>query len=82
VLPGAVGCVLGAAARQVQRHTVQQPCQAAFEAFVVAGGGGAYLDALADLRGLVAAALALALRRPQVISDVGGRFLLGQAADG
>jgi hypothetical protein len=28
------------------------------------------------------AALALALRRPQVISDVGGRFLLGQAADG
>jgi NADPH:quinone reductase len=46
------------------------------------GGGGAYLDALSDLRGLVANALALALRRPQVISDVGGRFSLEQVADG
>jgi hypothetical protein len=40
VLAGAVGCVLGAAARQVQRHTVQQPRQAALEPFVVGGGGG------------------------------------------
>jgi NADPH:quinone reductase len=46
------------------------------------GGGGAYLDALADLRGLIANALALALRRPQVISDVGGRFPLDRAAAG
>jgi hypothetical protein len=46
------------------------------------GGGGAYLDALADLRGLIVNALALALRRPQVISDVGGRFSLEQVADG
>jgi len=46
------------------------------------GGGGAYLDALSDLHGLVANALALALRRPQVISDVGGRFPLDRAADG
>jgi NADPH:quinone reductase len=46
------------------------------------GGGGAYLDALSDLRGLVANALAVALRRPQVISEVGGRFPLERAADG
>jgi NADPH2:quinone reductase len=46
------------------------------------GGGGAYLDALSDLRGLIANALALALRHPQVISDVGGRFPLDRAAAG
>jgi hypothetical protein len=37
VLVGAVGCVLGAAARQVQRHTVQQPRETALEPFVVGG---------------------------------------------
>jgi NADPH:quinone reductase len=46
------------------------------------GGGGAYIDALSDLSGLVTGALELALRHPLVISEVGGRFPLEQAAGG
>jgi NADPH2:quinone reductase len=45
------------------------------------GGGGAYIDALSDLHGLVTGALALAHRRPEVISEVGGRFPLDQASE-
>jgi NADPH2:quinone reductase len=50
--------------------------------FVTKFGGGGALDDLSELPGLIAAALALALRRPQVISQAGGRFSLEQAADG
>jgi NADPH:quinone reductase len=50
--------------------------------FVTKFGGGGALDDLFELPGLVAAALALAQRRPQVISQAGGRFSLEQAADG
>jgi NADPH2:quinone reductase len=50
--------------------------------FVTKFGGGGALDDLSELPGLIAAALALALRRPQVISQGGGRFSLEQAADG
>jgi NADPH2:quinone reductase len=50
--------------------------------FVTKFGGGGALDDLSELPGLIAAALALALRRPQVISQAGGRFSLEQTADG
>jgi NADPH:quinone reductase len=50
--------------------------------FVTKFGGGGALDDLSELPGLITAALALALRRPQVISQAGGRFSLEQAADG
>jgi NADPH2:quinone reductase len=50
--------------------------------FVTKFGGGGALDDLAELPGLTAATLDLAMRRPQVISQTGGRFSLEQAADG
>jgi NADPH2:quinone reductase len=45
------------------------------------GGGGAYLDALDELISLVARALRLALVRPSVVSEVGGRYGLIEAPD-
>jgi NADPH2:quinone reductase len=50
--------------------------------FVTKFGGGGALDDLSELPRLIAAALALALRRPQVISQAGGRFSLERSADG
>jgi NADPH2:quinone reductase len=50
--------------------------------FVTKFGGGGALDDLSELPRLIAAALALALRRPPVTSQAGGRFSLEQTADG
>src|SRR4029453_11200357 len=50
--------------------------------FVTKFGGGGARDDLSELPRLIAAALALALRRPQVISQAGGRFSLERSADG
>ena len=49
--------------------------------FVTKFGGGGAIDSLSDFRGLVAGALEVALRHPEAISEVGGRFPLEQVAE-